>query len=83
MNFTLDFIAIAKERDELRRQVQRLQIALNFWMPGVPVDDPEIAKRAAEDAHLLAGLDVPNERSAEEIGWLALRQPPTSTAGKP
>lgn len=60
---------------ELEAEITRLQIALNFWLPGVPADDPEIADRAGDDAMLLAGLDTPAVPDAEDLGWIKLREP--------
>lgn len=58
------------ENVELRAEVQRLQRALHFWLPGVPANDPEIAERASSDAFLLVGFDPrhPVELDAEARG---------------
>lgn len=70
--------ALLKENAELRAEIERLQKALAFWMPGVPAGDKQIAERAGNDAWLLAGLDG-NEPSAEELGWITLRSPHIKT----
>jgi hypothetical protein len=59
---------------ELQEEIKRFQVALRFWLPCVPADGPEeIASRIGDDALLLVGLeDVPDERSAEERGWIRL-----------
>jgi len=59
---------------ELQRQVERLQRALSYWMPCVPGDDAEIALRAGDDAYLLSGYSGPDEPTAEELGWITLRE---------
>jgi len=61
---------------ELERRCAKLTIALNFWMPGVPVNDPDVATRASEDAGLLVQADLVCEKSAEELGWIRLRPEP-------
>ncbi len=58
---------------DLLAEIARLQAALNFWLPRVPEDDPEIAERAGNDAFLLTCFDGPSEKSAEERGWITLR----------
>lgn len=67
---------VVKLQAENKRQadeIERLQIALDFWLPSVPSDDAEIAERAGNDAMLLTGLDVDTGMSAEELGWTVLR----------
>jgi len=67
-----------EENTELRAEVQRLQRALHFWLPCVPVNDPEIAERASSDAYLLVGFDPRHqaELDAEARGWISVRHPP-------
>lgn len=63
---------------ELQEEVQRLQRALNFWLPSVPQDGPEeIADRIAHDAHLLIGYEPDGDdpidaKDAEQLGWIRL-----------
>lgn len=71
----------AEEIRELERRSAKLTVALNFWMPGVPADDPEVATRVSEDAGLLVQTDLVSEKSAEELGWIRLR--PTPLLDKP
>jgi hypothetical protein len=61
--------------DNALAEIERLQRALAFWLPGVPGSDRQIAERAGEDAALLAGYDG-DEYSAEERGWIRLREAP-------
>lgn len=56
----------------LRREVQRLQRALYFWLPGVGVA-AAMNERIAEDAGLLYGLALPAEPTAEQLGWIKLQ----------
>lgn len=67
---------VAADVQELFDEIQRLQKALNFWLPSVPVNGPqEVVNRIAHDAHLLAGyneLEVPEEQDAEQLGWIKL-----------
>lgn len=61
---------------ELQEEVQRLQKALNFWLPSVPADGPEeIADRIAHDAILLLGHEPEGgpEQDAETRGWVRLQ----------
>ena len=66
-------LCLAAENAALREREQQLQRALAFWHPCVRVDDvPEAAtKRAADDACLLYGLEVADEQSAADLGWVA------------
>ena len=68
----VEYDEMVKECLGLREEVQRLQTALAFWLPGIkagPAD--EIYTRQADDAFLLCGHDG-NEPSAEERGWITL-----------
>ena len=56
----------------LRREVQRLQRALHFWLPGVG-GAGAMNERIAEDAGLLHGLALPAEPTAEQLGWIKLQ----------
>lgn len=70
---------------DLYAEIHRLQRALNFWMPCVPNpgEVPEgCCERLMDDSSLLAGFDGPTEKTAEELGWVKL-QPPASTSGEP
>lgn len=60
---------------ESQQEVQRLQRALAFWLPGVPVDgDERIIDRIAHDAFLLTGYEPEeDEQDAEERGWVKLQ----------
>lgn len=55
-------------------EIQNLQVALAFWLPGVPSDDEEIAKRAGDDSFLLCGSDATILPCANQLGWLTLRR---------
>lgn len=61
------------ENKDLRELVDKLQRALAFWLPDVPADDDEIADRAGEDSWLLVGNYGEPEPSAQELGWINLR----------
>lgn len=62
------------DRRELLQEIGKLQIALAFWLPCVPNDDPEIASRVGDDAYLLAGApEIPSE-TAESLGWMSRRR---------
>lgn len=71
---------------DLEAQVQRLQRALAFWLPGMPLNGGEVFDRAAADAYLLIGYNGPTELSAEELGWITLNEnpdPPTQQGTLP
>lgn len=72
--------------DQLRSDIQRLQRALQFWLPGVPADDDEIAERVGNDAMLLVGYQGDDDGCAESLGWIHLRtlstHPPASVEEK-
>lgn len=63
---------------ELQAEVQRLQRALNFWLPVVPAHGPEVlADRIGHDAGLLVGYEPDgdherDQQTAEELGWIRL-----------
>jgi hypothetical protein len=68
----------AQDVADLYAEIQRLQRALNFWMPCVPNpgEVPEgCCERLMDDSYLLAGFDGPTEKSAEELGWVKLQPP--------
>ncbi|MDB5777551.1 MAG: hypothetical protein JWP38_3684 [Herbaspirillum sp.] len=55
--------------------IEKLQKALNFWLPDVPGDRDEISNRIEQDAWLLCGFDPASEDdedSAEKKGWITL-----------
>ena len=61
----------------LEAEVQELQRALAFWLPSMPVQCKEpLYTRLAHDIDLLVGYLGPRERDAEELGWVALNEPP-------
>ncbi len=62
---------------ELQGEVQRLQKALAFWLPSVPVNSPkEFLDRIANDAQLLVGHEPEEDESdAETQGWIRLQVP--------
>ena len=77
-------VSVAAEIKALLDENQRLQRALCFWMPCVP-DPGEVhegcCERLMDDSYLLAGYDGDlSEKSAEELGWIKLQSPHTSTA---
>lgn len=64
---------------ELQEEVQRLQCALHFWLPGVPATGPDAyVERIAHDAYLLIGWEPEGdvEKTAEELGWITLQVHP-------
>jgi hypothetical protein len=63
---------LAVENGELRAEVQRLQKALDFWLPSIPVEESPRSERAAKDAWLLAGFEGPVMESAEDLGWIKM-----------
>lgn len=64
---------------ELAAEVQRLQRALRFWLPRVPVEESARAERVASDVFLLCGLsDLPSDDTAESRGWITLSAPETT-----
>jgi hypothetical protein len=54
--------------------LQRLQATIYFWMPQVPKNDDAIAKRAGDDSFLLVGWNGPATETAEDLGWIRLRE---------
>ena len=71
------------ERAEELKEIEALQRALAFWHPGVPMDDPEMAARAGDDAWLLSGYDGLSEPSARELGWITRRSAPETRPANP
>lgn len=68
------------ERDELLEEIERLQQALNFWLPSGGPDTPEeVMDRIGHDAYLLTGYEGPVEYAADVRGWISLR--PASEVG--
>lgn len=65
-------------------EVQRLQRALNFWLPSMPDRElpPELEKRLGDDIMLLVGYDGEMEPEAEERGWITLNAEPQSEPHK-
>ena len=57
---------------ELEAEVQRLQRALAFWLPGVPSSGSGRATRCGNDAMLLVGYPrgMELEPGAEDLGWI-------------
>lgn len=66
--------ALVKRSPEQSAEIQRLQRALAFWLPGVPDNDPEISDRAGDDAYLLCGYEGEQEPTAQQLGWIKLRK---------
>lgn len=70
--------SIYDEIRDLQDEVQRLQRALNFWLPSVPQEGPEeIADRISHDASLLVGYETDGDdpidaKDAEQLGWIIL-----------
>lgn len=60
------------------QEIQRLQRALNFWLPGMPDRDlpPELETRLGDDIALLVGYDGEMEPEAEQRGWITLNAEP-------
>lgn len=66
------------------KTIETLQRALSFWHPGVGGrDDDEFLTRAGDDAMLLFGYMGPHEKSACELGWIAVQDAARSEGGKP
>jgi chromosome segregation ATPase len=60
-------------------EIQRLQRALNFWLPKMPAGDDdtsELFQRLGDDIALLVGYDGEMEAEAEERGWVTLNAQP-------
>ena len=60
----------------LQQEVNRLQRALAFWLPKMPSSVPmceRYGERIGNDSFLLAGYNGPDEKSAEELGWINLQ----------
>ncbi len=66
--------AALTQRNEARALVDKLQRALAFWLPNVPPEEHALHERVAQDAFLLIGLAESAEKSAEDLGWIALRR---------
>jgi hypothetical protein len=63
------------------QEIERLQRALNFWLPGMPAqidETTELAQRLGDDIYLLAGHEGGLEASAEERGWITLSAQPVT-----
>lgn len=62
----------------------KLQGALRFWLPQVPLQACEMADRAAADAWLLSGHEaLPREATAEARGWIvAMGSRPAHEVGR-
>lgn len=60
----------------LEAEVQELQRALYFWLPGMPLGEmPEaMRERLAHDIDLLVGYLGPSELDAETLGWIELKR---------
>ena len=58
--------------NDLEAEVQRLQRALAFWLPGVPSSGSGRATRCGNDAMLLVGYPegMELEPGAEDLGWI-------------
>ncbi len=56
----------------LRDDRLRLQQALYFWMPSIAGEETPAGERAAKDAFLLISLDLKDEPSAYELGWIVM-----------
>lgn len=67
-----------KQRDdriaELEARIEKLQEALNFWLPHVPSEETERQKRIADDTYLLVGYEGSILADAEERGWIKLTE---------
>lgn len=62
--------------DEMAREMERLHDALAFWLPEVPVTPGPMQERIVRDAYLLVGYDdIPDENTAEELGWIVAVTP--------
>lgn len=67
--------SVMRQRDEAWAQIERLQCALNFWLPCIPENEPEGSQRflrIAHDADLLVGYEGPLVDTAEGLGWVKL-----------
>ena len=73
--------------EDLLKEIENLQCALNFWLPCVPegTDGGPVVDRIFNDAALLAGYNGPMVETAEELGWVVVRDPsiqPSATVTK-
>jgi hypothetical protein len=55
---------------DFRKEIERLQEALFFWLPSVSEDGTDRDERAARDRYLLAGYKGDLTDTAESRGWL-------------
>ncbi len=62
------------------QEIQRLQKALNFWLPGISSEElpPDLQQRLEDDIYKLAGYQGPMEDTAENRGWITLNAEPHS-----
>lgn len=68
---------------ELAEEAQRLHDALCFWLPSVPAEEGPIRDRIVNDAYMLVGYDdMPDKKSAEELGWITLAAPASPAAAE-
>lgn len=72
---------ILKENAKQDQEIQRLQQALNFWLPcipeGTPADENPVLTRIGRDAMLLVGYDGEPEPDAAQLGWIRLQLHPS------
>jgi hypothetical protein len=61
--------------NEQAAEIERLQRALAFWLPGVPSSGSGRATRCGNDAMLLVGYPkgMELEPGAEDLGWITFR----------
>jgi hypothetical protein len=75
--------------DDTAAEMKRLHDALCFWLPQNHAGLPDaMQQRIAADAYLLVGYDdMPDAKSAEELGWIVAAPPLSSeqqaTKGEP
>lgn len=63
------------EHCELLAEVQRLQRALDFWLPSMPerVENQTLYERLDHDIGLLVGYDGEFQANAQDRGWIRLQ----------
>jgi hypothetical protein len=64
------YVNLCAVLNEQAGEIQRLQQALAFWLPGVPSSGSGRATRCGNDAMLLVGYAGRMEPGADDLGWI-------------
>lgn len=82
------YLDAAKEIERMQMRLRdahdfigKLQVALSFWMPGVPAELSPLHDRIADDAYLLGPWYADESWSspgAEQLGWIKVCVPDSS-----